>query len=166
MSYSKRQLINRSFAKIGLASYAYDLEPDELQGALMELDAMMAKWSSEGVQIGWPLNANPENADLDDDTGLPSGAVSAVIHCLAVRLAPEFGKDASMTVKSIASSEFKTLQGRTTEPPVLRSLLTPAGQGHPISRINRGSYRETYLPDNRDNRIRGLDNEEVDFKDG
>jgi len=166
MSWTKRQLINRAFAKIGLASYAYDLEPDELQGALHELDAMMAEWSDEGVQVGWPLTTTPENADLDTETDLRVGAASTVFNSLACRIAPDYGKEASMSVKAAAKSGYKLLQGRLTKPPVIKSQLTPAGQGHPITRINRGSYRNNYLPQNPDKRVRGLDNEEVEFKNG
>ncbi len=166
MSFTKRQIINKAFSKMGLAAYAYDLEPEELQSALVELDAMMAEWSDEGVQVGWPLTTSPENADLDAETGLQSGAVATVFNMLACRLAPEFGKQVPQMVTAAAISGYKLLQGRLTSPPVIKAQLTPAGQGHPLSRINRGSYRSNYLPQAKDRRARGLENEEVTFKKG
>ena len=41
MGYSKRQFVAAAFEEIGLASYAFDLQPQQFESALRRLDAMM-----------------------------------------------------------------------------------------------------------------------------
>jgi hypothetical protein len=42
MGYKKRQFISAAFEEIGLASYVFDLQPEQLESALRRLDAMIA----------------------------------------------------------------------------------------------------------------------------
>ena len=46
MGYSKRQFVEAAFAEVGLASYVFDLQPQDLEQALRRLDAMMAEWNA------------------------------------------------------------------------------------------------------------------------
>jgi hypothetical protein len=54
MGYTKRQFISAAFEEIGLASYVFDLQPEQLQSALRRLDAMMADWNAKGIRLGYP----------------------------------------------------------------------------------------------------------------
>ena len=40
MGWTKRQFVTQAFEEIGLASYVFDLTPEQLQSALRRLDAM------------------------------------------------------------------------------------------------------------------------------
>jgi len=51
MAYTKRDIVNRAFEEIGLAAYVYDLAPQQLEGALQRLDAMMATWNGKGIRL-------------------------------------------------------------------------------------------------------------------
>ena len=57
MSWTKRQFINAALEEIGLASYVFDIQPEELESALRRLDAMMADWNAKGIRIGYPLSS-------------------------------------------------------------------------------------------------------------
>ncbi|MCY1423361.1 P22 tail accessory factor [compost metagenome] len=93
MGWTKRDLIEQAFAKIGLAGYVFDLSAEQLQDALYQLDAMMAEWDGNNIKLGYPLTLTPGNADLDQDSNLPPYAVQAVFLNLGIRLGSDFGKD-------------------------------------------------------------------------
>ena len=48
MGWTKRQFVAQAFEEIGLASYVFDLTPEQLQSALRRLDTMMAAWNALG----------------------------------------------------------------------------------------------------------------------
>lgn len=111
MTYTKRTIIQQAYAEIGLASYAYDAQPEDLQDALIRLNALMAQWAGNGAQVGWPSANSEFGDDLDNDSGLPVDAVRGVICGLAVDLAPGFGKQVSPDTK-VAAREGKRLMMR------------------------------------------------------
>jgi hypothetical protein len=67
VSYTKRQFITAAFEEIGLASYVFDLQPQDLQTALRRLDAMMAEWNGKGLRLAYPIPLSPEDSDLDTE---------------------------------------------------------------------------------------------------
>jgi hypothetical protein len=52
MSYSKRQFVEAAFEEIGLASYVFDLQPEQIDSACRRLDTMMAQWNAVGIRLG------------------------------------------------------------------------------------------------------------------
>ncbi len=131
MSYRKRDIINQAHAEIGLGSYAFDAQPEELQDALMRLNALMAEWSSEGAGTGWPSVNMPLADDLDSDSNLPIDAVKGVICALAVDLAPSFGKTPMPTTVLSATRGKRLMVRKNTEVPQMAMLATaiPLGAG-------------------------------------
>jgi hypothetical protein len=89
MSYKKRQFISAAFEEIGLASYVFDLQPEQLQSALRRLDAMMADWNAKGIRLGYPLPSSPQDSDLDEDTLVPDSAYEAIICSLGHQAGPK-----------------------------------------------------------------------------
>lgn len=71
MGYSKRQFVAAAFEEIGLASYVFDLQPEQLQSALRRLDAMIADWNGKGIRLGYPLPGSPQYSDLDEPSEVP-----------------------------------------------------------------------------------------------
>lgn len=131
MSWTKRQFIESAFDEIGLASYAYDLQPEQLQSALRRLDAMMATWNNKGIRIGYPLPASPEDSDLDTETGVPDAANEAIYLNLAIRIAPGFGKQVSIDTKKSARDGYIGLLSKTSS--IQEQQLpstTPVGAGN------------------------------------
>jgi hypothetical protein len=53
--WTKRDVIGQAFSEIGLASYTFDLLPEQYEGALRRLDAMIAQWENKGIRLAWPL---------------------------------------------------------------------------------------------------------------
>ena len=66
MGYSKRQFVAAAFEEIGLASYVFDLQTEQLQSAMRRIDAMMADWNGKGIRLGYPLPGSPQDSDLDE----------------------------------------------------------------------------------------------------
>jgi hypothetical protein len=131
VSYTKRQFVEEAFAEIGMASYTFDLSPQQLDACLRRLDTMMATWNARGIRLGYPLPSNPEDSDLDTDTQVPDSANEAVVANLAIRLAPQYGKAVSLDTRTTAKQAYDTLLARAAFPPEQqfpRTLPMGAGQ--------------------------------------
>lgn len=131
MSWTKRQLITQAFEEIGLAAYVFDLTPEQLNSALRRMDAMVASWNSNGVRIGYPLPASPEDSDLDQDSNVPDFAIEAIYLGLACRLAPSFGKVVSPQTRAFADAAYSNMLIQTMQPTPERQMpvTMPRGQG-------------------------------------
>jgi len=131
MGYSKRQFITEAFEEIGLASYVFDLQPEQLQSALRRLDAMMAEWNGKGVRLGYPLPGSPQDSDLDEPSQVPDSANQAIVTNLAIRIAPSYGKAVMMETKVAAKESYNTVLSRLSVP--MEQQLPgsmPAGAGN------------------------------------
>lgn len=131
MGWSKRQFITGAFDQIGLAGYVFDLSPDQLNSALLKLDAMMSQWGSKGIKLGYPVSVSPQNSDIDQDTDVPLEAAEAICNNLAMRLAPSFGKTVPMEVKQFAKIAYDSLLATAAFPRQQQMPGTmPAGAGN------------------------------------
>jgi len=169
MSWTKRQITKKAFLKLGIGSTDHDIEPEQFQDALEELDAMMAEWFDEGLDVSWPFpdpdderpleivtidvapptdtETNPQDADLDTDTGIAWSHARAIIYNLAVSIAPEYGIQPAPMVTSKAMTLKQRLAGLEKTRSRRRSRRNVAGQGH--RRFNPyNTYN--YLPSNAD----------------
>lgn len=131
MGYSKRQFVTAAFEEIGLASYVFDLSPEQLESALRRLDAMMAEWNAKGIRLGYPLPGSPESSDLDAESTVPDSANEAIITGLAIRIAPSLGKQLMSETKVTAKMAYNTLLARACQP-IEKQLpgTMPAGAGN------------------------------------
>lgn len=137
MSWSKRQLVESAYEEIGLASYVFDLSPEQLQSAVKRLDAMMATWAEKGILVGFPVSTNPDDATLAQDTGIPDYAAEPIYTNLALRLAPTIGKVVSPETKAAAKAAYDALAVRFAFPNQQQySVGLPAGAGAKSWRLN------------------------------
>jgi hypothetical protein len=137
MSYSKRQFVSAAFEEIGLASYAFDLQPEQLESAWIKLDAMMANWNGKGIRLGYPIPSSPEQGSIDEETNVPDSANEAIYCNLAIRLAPSYGKQVMGETKAIAKSGYDTLLQRATAPLEKQFPRTlPSGAGNKPQRYD------------------------------
>ncbi len=137
MSWSKRQLVESAFEEIGLASYVFDLSPEQLQSAVKRLDAMMATWAEKGIIVGFPVSTNPDDATLAQDTGIPDYSAEAIYVNLSVRLAPTVGKAVSVETKAAAKAAYDALALRFAIPNQQQYQYgLPAGAGAKSWRLN------------------------------
>jgi hypothetical protein len=139
MGWSKRQFIAQAMEEIGLASYVFDLQPEQLESALRRLDAMMAEWNGRGLRLAYPVPGNPADSDIDVDTGLPDSAWEAAITNLAIRIAPSYGKMVNPETKITARHALNTLLARVAMPNEMRLPAMPAGAGNK-------SFDDPFLP--------------------
>lgn len=136
MGYSKRQFVEAAFEEIGLAAYAFDLQPDQLESAVRRLDAMMALWNGKGIRLGYPLPGSPQNSDLDAESEVPDSANQAIITNLAVILAPSYGKQVMPETKVAGKLAYDVLLSRAVMPNQKQFPSTlPLGQGNKPWRI-------------------------------
>ena len=136
MGYSKRQFVASAFEEIGLASYAFDLQPQKFESALRRLDAMMASWNALGIRLGYPLPSSPQFSDLDAPSEVPDSANEAIITNLAVKIAPGYGKQVMPDTKATAKETYNTLLSRAAVP--LEQQLPgtmPSGAGNKPWRV-------------------------------
>lgn len=130
MSWTKLQFINAAFDELGLASYEYDLQPDQINSALSKLDSMMATWNSR-LRLSYPLPSSPQLSSVDTDTTVPDSANEAIYLNLAIRIAPSHGKAVSMETKQMAYQAYQSLLSLATMPQEMQfNNSIPAGMGH------------------------------------
>ena len=116
MGYSKRQFITAALEEIGLASYVFDMQPEQLDTSRRRLDAMMADWNGKGIRLGYPIPSSPQDGDLDEETNVPDSAYEAIICSLGIRLAPSYGKTVMAETKVVAKQGYDILLQRATYP--------------------------------------------------
>lgn len=148
MSWTKRQFVEAAFEEIGLASYVFDLQPEQMNMALRRMDAMMATWNTKGIRLGYPLPSTANGSDLDDDSNLPDAANQAVILNLAIQLAPGFGKQVSQDTKRNAKDAYRGLLMISTQPPEMQMPGSmPSGAGNkPWQGVDREFLEEPVDP--------------------
>jgi hypothetical protein len=131
MGWTKREFVTQAFDEIGLASYAFDLTPEQMQSALRRLDTMIAAWNALGIRLGYPLPSSPQDSDLDEQTDVPDSSNEAIYTNLAIKLAPSYGKQVMPDTKMTAKESYNTLLSRAAMPPEQQLPGTmPAGAGN------------------------------------
>lgn len=147
MGWTKRQLVNQAFDMIGLSSYEFDIQPNQLQAGLRQLDAMIATWYAMNIQIGYPLPTSPDDSDLDTDTQVPDAAIEAIYANLALRLAPTYGKMVTKEVKQAAKLGYQSLLRKAATPREMQFPDNfPRGSGNKSYRENDEFYNAPYGP--------------------
>ena len=139
MSWTKREYVTAALEELGMASYVFDLQADQIAAAVRKLDSMMAEWNGRGIRLGYPLPLSPGDTDIDADSGTPDSAHDAIVTNLAIRLAPSYGKTVAVETKTTARHALNTLMARAAMPQEMQLPSTlPAGAG------NKGT---TYMPE-------------------
>lgn len=130
MSYTKRQVVEAAMAELGLASYSFDLMPEQIEIALRRLDSMMAEWNARGIRLAYSVPDTPDTSDIDADSGIPDSAWEAAITNLALKLAPSYGKTVNPETKISARHALNTLYARATMPNEMKLPAMPSGAGN------------------------------------
>jgi hypothetical protein len=131
MGWSKQQIVGHAFTQLGLASYFFNITPQELQDAVQRLDAMIASWDAQGIKISYNLSSLPQNSSLNTDSGLPDIANEAVFLSLAIALAPSYGVPVSMETKVAARQAYNAMLTTLVKVPRMQYRRgMPAGSGN------------------------------------
>lgn len=152
MSWTKRQIVEQALEELGLASYVFDMQPEQVESARRRLDSMMALWDSKDIRFGYPLASEANSGDLDQKTNIPDFAVEAVYLNLAIRLASSFGKTVPIELKAMAKDAFETIQlAMLSNPPrVQLDPYLPRGAGHKsgcLPFIEKSCTKTVFAPD-------------------
>lgn len=139
--WTKKDVINKALAVLGVASYEYDISPEEYNSSLMSLDMMLATWNRKGLKIGYPLPGSPNNSELLESTYFPDDVVEAAVFNLAIAIAPEYGIDPSPIVSKKAKMTYDTLMIRASMPvEMIFPTTMPRGSGN--KRIDDNYYNQ------------------------
>lgn len=128
---TKRQIVELAYASVGLAGFAVDLQPEQMEHARRILDSQMATWAVKGIRLGWPIPSSPDAGDLDDETNLPDWAFQATYLNLGIAIAPMHGKAVTPDFKALARSAYDAMLISVVQP-VSRQMPGgyPLGSGH------------------------------------
>jgi hypothetical protein len=132
MGWTKRQLVEEAFGELALASFDFDLSPEEMDAGLRRLDTMMATWQSIGIQVGYSMATSQDDSDLDRQSGIAMNAVEAVYMNLACRIAAGKGKALPAQTLKNAKAAYDALVVNIAKGQVQEQQLaagTPRGQG-------------------------------------
>lgn len=132
---TKREIIKAAFEQIGLASYTYDLEVEELVSALKYLDNIALSLDLSGLNFGY----NAGN-DIDAESNIPAGADLFLIMSLANILSASYGKALTPDQKSILTNAQKNVEAwsaRNNLRPVANDPRMPLGAGRKNSYLRQ-----------------------------
>lgn len=149
---TKRKLIERAAAAFGVTS-AFDLTPEEMQEGLDGLNALAAEWDGVGIRVGYSFGD-----DIEAQAGVPDTAENAFVLNLAVRWAPNFGKEPSQSTRSGARAAWNALYtARGVRPVAARNPALPVGTGNRVGVLN-----PQYFPDPGDE-VQGLNDGATEY---
>ena len=140
--WSKRLIVNKAFGDLALQGYVFDLTPEEIQDAILSLDAMMASWEAYGIRIGYQTTTDPEEADPDQESGIPDWANKAAYKNLAIDLAASFGKAVPPSLAVSAKIAYDGMLGLiAANPPQMQFKGNlPIGAGWKRNNYNGGPF--------------------------
>jgi hypothetical protein len=113
---TKSSLVEGSYEYCGLNGFEYERTPEEMTTGLRHLNAMMAEWLADGIDLSFDFPSYGPGL-LETASGVPDSA-NAVIHAmLAQRLCPALGATLSDDAKAALSLSYHGLRARTAATP-------------------------------------------------
>lgn len=128
MSYTKGELVEMAMEEIGIASYEFDISPEQITTALRRLNSMMAEWNARGITLPFPIS-KPGDSSLEE-SNIPDWAIEATITNLGIRLAPSYGKTISMETRITAKQAYTTMCSIFAKPKESQLPSMPKGAGY------------------------------------
>jgi hypothetical protein len=123
----KRQIIELAFGDIGSAGYEFGRTPEEVNDALLRLNALMREYPFSTLGYDQPAYGVGRPEDL---SGIPDQWLSVVAAKLALRICPMMGATMSTEAKANLASGMALLQAAAaTIPTMPYQRSTPSGAG-------------------------------------
>ena len=132
-----------------MGGYQFDASPEEHADILRQMDAMVAMWSSKGVDVGYNVPTNPTDSDLDDDSGIELQHAAAVYKSLAVQICPMYGKQPNILLIKTQEDAYNAMLSvwqpnrHDSTLSVIRSVLAIVATD--VGASNASPYSERYL---------------------
>lgn len=98
--------ITRALRMLGVVAEGETPRAEQSADALVVLNAMLAAWNNNGINLNLP------SLVLTDAIPLPADHDNAIAYNLALGLAAEFGVDPKMAPAQLADSTFRALQAK------------------------------------------------------
>lgn len=143
MSFTKRQIVEGAYGEIALASYTFDLSPDEIQAGIYRIESMLRSWLTLGIDTGYVLPITPAVSDPDDDSAMSDMYDEAVRTNGAIRIAPLFGKTVSAESRLAAVLAYQAMLTQRKIPVMQLPRTLPVGAGN---RRHGFGWREFFRP--------------------
>ena len=131
----KRDLVDNALREIGESPDDYPIEGGALSFAFDQLEAMVATWFAEGVDLGYCYYDPDTEGDMSIEQVLAREHGMALVSCeavwteLAKRLCPFFGKEPPGALISKAAMAYRTIARHPRSPRPIRGAV-PIGQGN------------------------------------
>lgn len=110
MSLTKVEHILGAYSAIRISGLTSKPTPEEIELGLNELEDMMSEFRSRNICSTYVFEEHP---DPNTDSKISSEFNNATKKCLAVRLAPYFGKEASQTTQRQATQALSNWSARS-----------------------------------------------------
>ena len=125
---TKRQILNLMFQVMGLADYEFNVSPEEYASGLFLMEAQMATWRTNNLDLNYNFPPTIWAGDLDDPSGIPDDAVLPVASALAFPVAAAIGKSLSAEAKVTSGLAMNALRARYSITPERIGLPGDAGR--------------------------------------
>jgi hypothetical protein len=123
----KRQIVELAFGEIGSAGYEFGRTPEEVNDALLRLNAMMREHPFSTLDYAQPTYGV---GSPDELSGIPDEYLNVVASKLALRLCPAMGATLSPEARgNLASSMALLNAAAATIPTMPIAAQTPRGAG-------------------------------------
>jgi hypothetical protein len=99
------QIVSRSLRLIKVLDPVEAAEAEDMETAMVALNAMVGRWEANGMALGWAAVTSPAGT-----IPLPPEAEEAVAYNLAVKLAPEYDVEPSPVVVQEARDGLAALR--------------------------------------------------------
>ena len=103
---TKIDLINDGYSAMKISGLTVDPTPEDINIALMRLEGMAAEYEASEMCTGYIFTNEP---DPNDYSGVPEKYRQAFAATLALRLAPDFGKEVPQSLYMTATGALSTL---------------------------------------------------------
>jgi len=118
----KSSLIEGAYEYCGLNGFEYERTPEEMTTGLRHLNALMAEWLADGIDLGYDFPIYAQGL-LEEPSGVPDSACAVIHTMLAQRLSPGLGASLSEDAKAALSRSYQSLRSRVVAAP---PAMTPA----------------------------------------
>jgi hypothetical protein len=123
----KRFIIELGFGDIGSAGYEFGRTSEEVNDALMRLNALMREWPFSLLGYAQPTYGV---GSPDENSGIADQYLNAIAGQLALRIAPMMGAELSTEAKSNIARSMAVLRGAVATIPTMPvAAQTPRGAG-------------------------------------
>jgi len=143
MSLTKGEHVIRAYAALRISGLTIAASPEEVVTGLSELEDMMNEFRSRNICSSYAFE-DEEDVDPNTDSNIASEFNNATQKCLAIRLAPYFGKEASPLLQKQANQALSNWSARSGKVNMIAPPnRQPMGSGNTFRRLNFDRYYRT-----------------------